>query len=77
MIFVALGISLKFNDFSGNSGVTPDLAPNLVGGKLGVPRSQLPTSRIPETKPKDLEIELGGLETEQGVHKIHETRDYT
>ena len=63
--------------FQGDSGFTPDPAPRLVEGKLGAPRSQLPTSRIPETKPKDLEIELGGLETEQGVHKIHETRDYT
>ena len=63
--------------FQGDSGVNPDLATNLVEGKLVSPRSQLPTSRIPKTKPKDLEIELGGLETEQGVHKIHETRDYT
>ena len=77
LAFVALETSSKVYEFSWLCGVIPDPAPREVGGKLLAPRSQLPTSRIPETRPKDFEIELGGLETEQGVHKIHETRDYT
>ena len=67
--------------FQGDSGVTPDLAPNLVGGKLGGswalgnripgflrpdPGSLRPDSRDPET-------ETGNLETEKRVHRIHDT----
>ena len=58
--------------FQGDSGVTPDPAPNLVGGKwFGSralsntnPGSLKPDSRDPET-------ETGNLETEKRVHRIH------
>ena len=58
----------------GDSGVTPDPAPNLVGGKWFGSRA-LSNTNPGSLKPdsSDPETETGDLETEKRVHRIHDT----
>ena len=60
--------------FHCDSGVSPDLAPRRVGGKLrdrGGPSHN--NSRTSETDSRDPETETGSLETEKSVHRNHDT----
>ena len=63
-----------------DSGVTPDLAPCRVEGKLVSspgPSNTIPGSLKPDSR--DPETETGSLEIEKRAHRIHRTleRDYT
>ena len=60
--------------FQGDSGVTPDLGTNLVGGRMVASRAlsnTIPGSLKPESR--DPETETGSLEIEKMVHRIHGT----
>ena len=67
--------------FQGDSGVTPDPAPNLVEGKLVgsralrniIPGFLRPDSGSLRPDSRDPETETGNLENEKRVHRIHDT----